>query len=505
MRPLSAILTALIIPALSGCFLGGPTKIAGEATGRYSFRASPAAEAAVFGGETPRWGLAVSGGGIRSALFSLGVMKAMYDAGALDSIQVLSTVSGGSYNAYWLYSRDLASVSQRFGEASFTTPAFKQGLCHLALTGNFVTNAAGIGSVLSGPRRLYMDRLGRTFGPADTNPPLQLHQLRPHTRGLSGAEGTNSRLPYLIINSTQWKPEPDRGWAEGLYEMTPLLHGNDATGYALWDSTSVSFVRAVAVSGAAVRNFLWQRLELPHRPSVVLADGGHSENLGAVALIRRGVRNIVVIDGAQDASYGFEDFLNLKNRLRQWGYELNVPGVEAAIRARTGQLGGPRFDSATFVGTVRGTTPATVPYEARFIYVKLSIPATLDSILSDTALVARGDTIYDDAFKRLSASGTGWTGKWNCAAIEPVTGSLDDFFGSVVSQYSKFNPERPRIGRRARRNALEFSFPHMSTPLKQSMQLDVTAAFVGLGYLIGKTDLIPAIERVDSGDYRTRQ
>jgi hypothetical protein len=42
-------------------------------------------------------GLAISGGGIRSAVFSLGVLQAMADQQALKHFGYVSTVSGGSY------------------------------------------------------------------------------------------------------------------------------------------------------------------------------------------------------------------------------------------------------------------------------------------------------------------------------------------------------------------------------------------------------------------------
>src|SRR5262245_3344993 len=46
-------------------------------------------------------GLALSGGGIRSATFSLGVLQAMHDLGALRSVDYLSTVSGGGFCGSW--------------------------------------------------------------------------------------------------------------------------------------------------------------------------------------------------------------------------------------------------------------------------------------------------------------------------------------------------------------------------------------------------------------------
>ncbi len=54
----------------------------------------------------PQSCLALSGGGIRSAAYAMGVLKAMSEADgnskfALDSLDILSAVSGGSYAASW--------------------------------------------------------------------------------------------------------------------------------------------------------------------------------------------------------------------------------------------------------------------------------------------------------------------------------------------------------------------------------------------------------------------
>jgi len=66
-------------------------------------------------------GLALSGGGIRSASFALGVLQAMAYKGWLKNVDVLSTVSGGGYigsSISWLLSRKLDESStgiKRFG------------------------------------------------------------------------------------------------------------------------------------------------------------------------------------------------------------------------------------------------------------------------------------------------------------------------------------------------------------------------------------------------------
>ena len=50
----------------------------------------------------PRRALCISGGGIRSATFSLGVIQGLAERGLLRQFDYLSTVSGGGYIGSWL-------------------------------------------------------------------------------------------------------------------------------------------------------------------------------------------------------------------------------------------------------------------------------------------------------------------------------------------------------------------------------------------------------------------
>ena len=56
------------------------------------------------GGEPAALGLALSGGGIRSATFNLGVLQGLAEQKLLPHIDYLSTVSGGGYIGSWLHS-----------------------------------------------------------------------------------------------------------------------------------------------------------------------------------------------------------------------------------------------------------------------------------------------------------------------------------------------------------------------------------------------------------------
>jgi hypothetical protein len=53
----------------------------------------------------PKLGLSLSGGGTRAASFSIGVMKALKETNKLDQVDLISSVSGGSYANYWYFSQ----------------------------------------------------------------------------------------------------------------------------------------------------------------------------------------------------------------------------------------------------------------------------------------------------------------------------------------------------------------------------------------------------------------
>ncbi len=53
----------------------------------------------------PQSCLALSGGGIRSAAYSIGVLKGLHLSGKLPKVEIISAVSGGSYAATWLYAQ----------------------------------------------------------------------------------------------------------------------------------------------------------------------------------------------------------------------------------------------------------------------------------------------------------------------------------------------------------------------------------------------------------------
>lgn len=141
-------------------------------------------------------GLALSGGGVRSASFSIGVMKALYDAGIMDDVDVISSVSGGGYASYWLYTKYNPSSGEKFGHAAFGNEAFIQSLCELqgnASVFPFKSEIKALFGTRKGAFSSYESALEQSFGNKMVS--------KPKLDFLKGAIG-EARAPYFIINAT---------------------------------------------------------------------------------------------------------------------------------------------------------------------------------------------------------------------------------------------------------------------------------------------------------------
>ncbi|SPZ04944.1 Patatin-like phospholipase [Pseudomonas luteola] len=79
------------------------------------------------GSDPPRLGLALAGGGTKAAVFSIGVLQGLVESGLMDKVDVISSVSGGGYAAYWYYTR-LVFDDPNFEQANATSTEFRQAL-----------------------------------------------------------------------------------------------------------------------------------------------------------------------------------------------------------------------------------------------------------------------------------------------------------------------------------------------------------------------------------------
>lgn len=94
--------------------------------------------------EAPKQCVALSGGGIRSAAFSLGVMKGLQNTGLWSKVDAVSAVSGGSYALSWYlaqqYKSRLAGTKQSDADILSDKP-----LDHLAERAEFVRTVDTVG------------------------------------------------------------------------------------------------------------------------------------------------------------------------------------------------------------------------------------------------------------------------------------------------------------------------------------------------------------------------
>lgn len=264
-------------------------------------------------------GLALSGGGYRSAIFNYGVLKGLYDLKLISKIDYLSAVSGGS----WIATPFSMSKTHKWFFDDIETHA------------NFIEE--GFESFLANPVRLaqeaalarkninYISNMyGRLLAKTFLREQGQLSRFKPlaDTKMIK-----DNNRPFLIINGTVNFRSPN-GFSvtQECFEMTRLYCGSRSLGYIsskeLKAREKIIRVRdAIAISGAAVAYHLPAlggevaglglsreivNYAKQYKPDVAdtdhldISDGGHYNNLGVESLINRGCGHIIIVDAEHD-------------------------------------------------------------------------------------------------------------------------------------------------------------------------------------------------------------
>ncbi len=218
----------------------------------------------------PKTCLALSGGGIRAAAHSLGVMKGLAEKEILQQVDIISAVSGGAYALSWFYTQQ---SDGNITEQIFTEPEYINALALEANMYNGWDFAQSL--VLDTVHIPYNFLVNGIFGLHINSTPGRANYEHEIRKLFQGGERHDFEevsewiekhdLPYFIINATV-KIEEDMfhlgsKLSNSIFEFTPLRFGSDALGYGYAkidpDSdtdTSVypfDFSRAVSVSGAA--------------------------------------------------------------------------------------------------------------------------------------------------------------------------------------------------------------------------------------------------------------
>jgi hypothetical protein len=372
----------------------------------------------------PKMCLALSGGGLRSATFSIGVLKGLHEAGLLQKFDVMSSVSGGGYalswylaQNYWIWKNtnergdpnansrlfDLRGAHQRYLAENSDFYDWKRGLppftlavaaipLHLAANAVFglhMNTSYMYNSYELRLREVYLAQPPAANENANPNASIWISDLARY--GEAVARKPDQRIPYFIFNTTVLFDEglgtrPARLLQNSVFEFGARQYGSDAFGrYRYWRSNSDSplapqrewyLEELVTLSGAALdfnqniahpssrqlatvlnldlgRYIPNPRLTRTPRQvalwwsplahivgrdhyardingtHIYVSDGGHSENLGAFALVRRLCEEIVIVDAEYDPHYAFPAYFNLKRAIaEEMGAELVVNDIE---------------------------------------------------------------------------------------------------------------------------------------------------------------------------------
>jgi hypothetical protein len=420
------------------------------------------------------WGLALSGGGIRSGAFSIGVMKALYQTDLWDKLDVISSVSGGGFGSYRVFkSYDLAA-GKKFGAAVFDDDLFVRDLCRLEQKSDFFPFGKVVDALFksrNGAFNSYEGSIRRTFssGSLDT---VKINYLKD--------EIAAAKVPFFIINTAVVNEKDKKEPIRNVFELAPTFLGSEKFKYHQWnadDKQVLNLSEGMAISAAAIKCKLSRKIPNDTKPpgKFDLADGGLLENLGALALIRRGLKNVIIVDAENDPAYKFESYLRLQKWLDSQDIKFEVHEIETFLRQKKNK----RFTTAA-VSKGHAKRSGEKPIDSTIYYIKMSQPASIFSSVDENSQTYKDGQGY--AEKRdllIKNSGN------SCDGLAGMKFD-ENLFIYRVRKYSHFlNDEWFWRGVMKILPNISYNFPQTTT-FDQSFDQDQLEAFVGLGYLQAK-------------------
>lgn len=302
-------------------------------------------------GERGRVGLALSGGGFRAAFFHVGVLARLAELGILPSVEVISTVSGGSIVGALYYiclkqrldsipdggiQRDgyielVAEVEERLREGvqrNIRTRVFVNPLKNAAMVlSSRYSRSDRIGDLYD--RYLYKEAWGsrpRKWNGHGPEQQIALRELLIEPQGnkfdpAARNEQREEKVPILLINATSlnsghnWRfeairmgeslPEdPQRGAIVDEVDKNMRLEAGYFDPQAKQTAIpkrKVNFPLALAVAASAGVPGVFQPLAIDHMYKdirVQLVDGGVQDNQGVQGLFDRDCRQLIVSDAS---------------------------------------------------------------------------------------------------------------------------------------------------------------------------------------------------------------
>lgn len=194
-------------------------------------------------------GLALSGGGIRSATFNLGILQGLARYGLLSRFDYLSTVSGGGYIGAWLS----AWVHRHPDGVRGVQQAMRDGVL------GEKPEPPQIGWLRDYSNYLML-RLGFFSGDSWSTVAIYLRNLWLNLALIVACLGFALLLPRLLVHALDWVPASRFG-AIGLATMAfsvacILLNANVHNPYLRWLRTQPGVLLAIVVPGTVAALFL---------------------------------------------------------------------------------------------------------------------------------------------------------------------------------------------------------------------------------------------------------
>jgi NTE family protein len=333
-------------------------------------------------------GLALSGGGVRAAIFHAGVLRRLADEGLLEAVSGLSTVSGGSLAAAIVMSK----ASLRWPDsAAFREQVYPAIRGLLTTTDLFSVTAIGWRGILRYNTQLFGHRAA------------VLADLLTRKWGIKGKLGDLPDQPLWWINTTCL--ETGKNWRFSKREMGDWQFGRHyRPGFKLAEAAAASAAIPYAIGALEFDLPLdgWFRTDpatrrpieriVPSRATVRLWDGGAYENLGLEAMYkpREGLRGCDFLI-CSDASGPLGAPMSLSNKINSLlRGDLAAPHLLDVASDQIRALRSRMFMADVATGRVRGSL-LRMGNSVREVHIKARSspgdPAEYDAYLSDAEVV----------------------------------------------------------------------------------------------------------------------
>lgn len=366
----------MILPVVSACNSIGPVTVEQRAAVQQKL-------------DKPNVCVSLSGGGLRSASFSTGVLRGLKHEGVLNQIDVVSATSGGGWASLWLQARlaEGASLDEIYGQPGTDDTELLRGLERVSFVDAFWTGWTGVTAPLRAAGSAYYAAIVTKFGRggfsfsdtsiADINKNVVTHQVpvpiitvasfspclsAPNARFGPKGPKLEDRLNELMPMSKHLVELTPQGWGSSEqghattfpHELRQMEHWTrvasaaiDAPGYE-----QCKLLRALGVTfGEHVTSPKTIGLEWDKREDIFVADGGFVDNLAVRNVVQRGCKSILISDAEHDPGLVFEAYRRLNLDLARSGQKLVIKEIDAWLKQQQDAV------------EKAGKTPSDVPGE----------------------------------------------------------------------------------------------------------------------------------------------